>query len=94
MSKHLAAPGFILVEPLQEKTEITILGSQKGRIGLGKVISCGLAAITDFGTTVPCPCKVGDIIYFLTYEGGYDECYIDGKRYIWALFKDVRGYQK
>jgi co-chaperonin GroES (HSP10) len=94
MSKHLAAPGYLLVEPLKEKSEVTIIGEQKGRIGLGRVLAVGADAITDFGSKVPCPCKVGDIIYFLQYEGEYDTVFIQGKKYIFALFKDVRGYEK
>ena len=89
-----AASGYILIEPINEETDIKLSGELKGRMRLGKVISCGETVITDFGAKVPCPCKDGDVVYFQEYESDYDAGYIGGKRYIFALFRDVRGIQK
>jgi len=84
--------GYILVEPIKiEDSNISFGVKDEGKIGKGKVIAIGGEVTTDFGTTIKCPVKVGDIIFFLTYEGGYDSSIIDGVSYVWASFKDCRG---
>lgn len=83
-------PGVVLVEPTQEETTINY-GNTKGRIGLGKVIAYGAPIANKDGSEKKCPVEINDTVYFLTYEGGYDRCVINGKAYVFAMFDDLRG---
>lgn len=84
--------GYILVKPIKsEDSDISFGVKDEGKIGKGKVIAVGDEVTTDFGTTIKCPVKVGDVIFFLTYESHYDESIIDGVTYVWSSFRDVRG---
>ena len=89
------SPGIVLVEPLDGNSDDKIKWSSetKGKIGLGKVVSVGDTVLTDFGAEIECPVQPGDTVYFLRYESGYDESTINGKTYVWALFRDIRGIE-
>ena len=86
------APGICLVLPTPISNSELNLGLQsQGHITTGRVLSCGDDVTTDSGEKIKSPCREGDIIYFLRYENGYDECVIDGVVHVWSLFKDIRG---
>jgi co-chaperonin GroES (HSP10) len=85
--------GVVLIEPVEEEGRIDY-GGEKGRIGMGKVINFGGAIANKDGSEKHCPARKGELVYFLTYEGGYDKVVIDGKAYIFAMFDDLRGIVK
>ena len=91
--KHIQpATGVILVEMIAKDRSTLTLGTEnKGRIIKGHVLAVGARMPMDGGEYWEQPCHVGDDIYFLHYEGGYDSCFIEGKEYLFAAFKDVRG---
>lgn len=93
MSKHITpAIGVILVETIaKDKTALTLGTENKGKIIKGRVLAVGDRMPMDGGLYWEKPCKEGDEIYFLHYEGGYDSCFIEGKEYLFAAFKDLRG---
>ena len=87
-----AAPGVCLIKLSQDdKSAITYSSETKGKIAHGVIISVGDTVVTDFGAKITCPYKAGDEVYFLEYESGWDAAFIDGIKYIFALFKDIRG---
>jgi co-chaperonin GroES (HSP10) len=90
-----ATAGVCIIQIIKEKNGALVWTSeQKGKIVRGKVIDVGETGFSDFGAKIPAPCKKGDVVWFLKYEQGYDDAYIDGENYVLALFKDVRVVEK
>lgn len=96
-TKLQASPGILIAEEIQEdnKTSIKLTGENQSRLMRGKVIAVGIDVESslrpfkgkDFAS-------VGEIIVFLSYEGGYDYRLIDNKKYYFIKFEDVRGIDK
>lgn len=86
--KLIAAPGTYIAEPIKENSTIDV-GQKKAQIKKGRVVSVGESDFA-YGQRIPSPVKVGDIVFFLSYEGAYDEFYIDGKTYYTVIGKDHR----
>lgn len=89
------APGIIIAQEIKD-TSTLVLDTKETRILKAKVISLGPPITTDFGTELDPQdyCKVGDNIYFLSYEGGYDLTVVDGKKYWMIKCQDLRGVIK
>ena len=97
LPKVKAAPGVLLIEPIKLNTSDKSLvwdtsntQESRGMIVTGRVIAVGDPVITDFGAKIEPPCKVGDTVWYLEYSGGYDIAVIEGKKYAFSLFKDIR----
>jgi co-chaperonin GroES (HSP10) len=90
-----ASPGIVLIKPVtSSKKELSFSSNNdKLKVARGIILDVGDPVITDFGAKISCSYKVGDTVYFLKYEGGYDSSMIDGQEYIWAFFKDLRGVE-
>lgn len=89
-----AHPGIILVLPLEEKEPIN-LGEEtsKYRVMKGKILAVGDPEPTIMGKTLATPVKPGMTVWFLSYEGNYDNTKIDGEQYYFVKFADIRGYK-
>lgn len=85
-----AYPGTYIVKLLKEKLSTQVTSDKNKRILKGEVISVGAETETKYGGSMKPKAKVGDIIYFLSYEGGYDR--IDEKT-LSVLFDDGRGFE-
>lgn len=94
MNKFKAAPGVIIAEQIEDsnKTILTITSKSDSHLNKGKVIAMGGDLTTPMGTLIKANkyCKVGDTIYFLSYEGNYDNTMINGKKYFAIKFEDMR----
>lgn len=87
------APGILIIEPLDTTTDAIINRAPKfQKIKKGKVIGIGTTLITDFGTPVETAsyCKIGDIVWFISYEDGYDEIKENNKTYHIVKVQDLR----
>lgn len=88
------APGIILIEKEQTNDDtIVITNTPKGRLLSGKIIAIGDDHITENGTKISVPCKIGQTAWFLSYEGNYDVARVDNKDIYFVLFRDLRGYK-
>lgn len=98
MNSLQAAPGVIIAKPLKEEKKqelvLTTTENKESRVIEAIVIDVGLPMPTDFGKTITTPVLRGQTVYFLSYEGNYDNISIDNELYYFVLFKDVRGYKE
>lgn len=88
------SPGILLIEPLDTKTNAILTGNKQfQRNKKGKIIAKGKNLVTDFGALIEIDWygKVGDIVYFLSYEEGYDQIDENGKKYYLVKYQDLRG---
>jgi co-chaperonin GroES (HSP10) len=94
MVKFKPAPGIIIAQQIEDsnKNTITITSKSDSHLNKGKVIAMGGDLTTPMGNIIKANkyCKVGDIIYFLSYEGNYDNTTINGKKYFAIKFEDMR----
>lgn len=90
--KLIPAPGTYVAEEIKEEGPV-LTGQKKAQIKKGRVIAVGEPDY-DKGMRIPVAVKVGDIVFFLSYEGAYDEFYIDGKTYFTIVGKDHRVVMK
>lgn len=91
------SPGIIIITPLDTKSEAITIGKPKfQKIKKGKVLAVGPTLITDFGTAVETSdyVKIGDLVWFLSYEEGYDSITEDNKEYFVIKCQDVRAVIK
>jgi co-chaperonin GroES (HSP10) len=90
-----AYSGSVLVDPIKEASSNVEYGiSEKGRIYKGKVLHVGDPEPTSNGSTIPCYLQKDQIVYYLRYEGGYDQIITEeGKELHFVLFKDFRGME-
>ena len=94
--KLKAYPGCYLVSPIENKdtsTQLTLTSEKKGRILKGKILDVGDPMEQKSGGILKPHLKTGAIIYFLSYEGGYDLITYDNKEYYVVLFEDGRAYE-
>ena len=92
--KYIPSPGIVLIQPLQEAShKIIVQGNDNSRIQSGKVLAMGMEAPNSDTSKVAMNqyCKVGDIVYFLSYEGDYDSTKIEGQKYYLVKREDLRG---
>ncbi|MBU6501156.1 MAG: hypothetical protein KGJ89_05310 [Patescibacteria group bacterium] len=87
--KFYPAQGVYIAELLEDKEKIFV-DTRKTRLIKGKVVAINPVEVTDFGIEIKTPIRVGDVVYFLSYEGDYDNAKIDGKTYYAVLRKDHR----
>ena len=88
------APGIYLVEPISdENTTIKLELKTKERVLKGKVLAVGRNQVTEGGALIETDwyAKAGDIVYYLSYEGDYDNAKIEGKTYYFVKYGDIRG---
>lgn len=86
-----AYPGTYIVRLLKEKLSTQVSSDKNKRILKGEVLSVGEACETKYGGLMKPHAEIGDIVYFLSYEGGYDK--IDDKTFS-VIFDDLRGFEK
>lgn len=84
------APGYCLIEPIEEKGAISVVSDDDKPIQKGKIIEIG-PETTDhlFGSTtevVRCPFKKGDIIFHAYH---WETLKADNKEYRVVAFKDI-----
>lgn len=86
------APGIVVLEHIEDSSSLAITSKQQTQIGYGRVIAIGKDLTTPLGKVIQGKdyCKIGDLVYFLTYEGGYDHTTINGKKYYFVKFDDLR----
>lgn len=93
-----ASPGIAIIQEITDKdaSSITLTQKAQGRIIKGKVISMG-EFDTQHGEDIEPDrfCKEGDTVYFLHYfeEGGVDVGMIDGVKYYFVKWGDIRATQ-
>lgn len=90
----IAYPGTYVVQVLKAskgKDHINMGQDKNKRILCGTVISVGDEVQSKFGGILKPVLAVGDILYFLSYEGAYD--LIKDDLYA-VLFDDARAYEK
>lgn len=93
MVKLTPASGIILVEmPKDDTSKIITSQTPKGRLLCGTVVGVGASHITDHGVEIKIPCKVGQTVWFLSYEGNYDVARVDDRDIYFVLVRDIRGY--
>jgi chaperonin GroES len=83
--------GHLLIEPLEaeEKTAsgIYLPESASEKPQKGRVLAVGPDEITEKGTKVKSPVKMGDIVIYKKWGGS--EVKIDNKEYLFAKFDDI-----
>ena len=83
--KFKPSPGYILLSPIEESQGLT----KKTDTRKGTVVAVGDSVVNQFGTTVHCPCKVGDVIQReFKYEA---DILLDNKKYELILFTSCQG---
>jgi len=91
------SPGIILVEEITDSGDsLQLQLKSKNRTVKGKVKAVGPDLVTDFGTTLKTSsyAAIGDVVYFLSYEGNYDIISIDNIDYYVVKIQDLRGVLK
>lgn len=87
------APGVILIKQDKE-TPVGIVTSQqsKTRILKGRVIALGPILITDQGAKInpEAYVDIGQVVWFLSYEGSYDVFDYESERYYCVKVQDIR----
>ena len=90
--KYKCAPGIVLVEPIVSSSKIIINEKKDSKIVKGKVLAIGMQ-YTTLANAVLKPewyCKIGDTVWFLTYNEMNDQFEEDGKKYFVVRFEDIR----
>lgn len=89
-----AYPGCYIVKVTQQPQEGINLGEEKNkRILKGEIVDIGPSLSTKYGGEMK-PYNgvaVGDTLYFLSYEGGYDK--VSEELYA-VIFEDSRAWEK
>lgn len=87
-----AMPGIIIVKPIEkEEQKLIITNIDQTRLLKGKVIEIGSELHTDFNAVIPTDqVKKDDTIYFLSYEGNYDNFIENNQKYYAVKIQDVR----
>lgn len=87
-------PGLCIIQPLPAPKTGLQLVSHKDvtKLLLGTVLAVGEPGYTKFGALIQPNCKVGDVVYFLSYDdvGGYDSFLVDNKKYYVVEHLDIR----
>lgn len=88
------APGIIIAEYIEpfDKSSLTITSKSESRLLKGKIVAIGGDLTTPMGNIIQAEKygKVGNVLYFLSYEGNYDWRIIEGKKYYSIKFEDCR----
>ena len=83
--------GYLVIEPLEAEGQtasgIYLPDSAGEKPQKGYVIAVGGEEITDKGTKIPSPAKVGDTVIYKKWGG--NEVKVDGKEYLFAKFEDI-----
>ena len=83
-------PGVVLIKPKKEMKGLSLSMAPTKRIIAGEVLAVGPGCQTKFGADQAVPCNVGDTVYFLTYEGNYDQFYHENQLYFAVDFLDIK----
>lgn len=85
-------PGIVIIKPLEEKANLIITNQTQTRLLKGKVIAIGIDLTTDQGAILHQTKYIdtGDIVYFLSYEGNYDNFIENNEKYYAVKFQDLR----
>lgn len=86
-------PGKVIIEPLDTKTNTILTGNKQfQRNRKGKIIAIGRNLVTDFGSLIEMDwyAKIGDIVYFLSYEEGFDLVEDNGKKFYHVKVQDLQ----
>lgn len=89
------APGIIIVHSQKDDTSssrVKISNETKSRLVKGTILAMGAHLITPLGATISPRRygKIGDTLYFLSYEGNYDNITINTETYYSVKFEDCR----
>lgn len=83
--------GYLLIEPVEAVTKtasgIYIPDSVEEKPQKGKILAVGADLVTEKGTKLTSPVKVGDMVIFKKWGGS--EVKIDGKEYLFSKFEDI-----
>jgi hypothetical protein len=88
-------PGISIIKLLDRDHAESLVSSLKRnatQLLRGEIFVMGPPLLTDFNAIIQAENygEVGDIIYFLSYEGGYDELVIEGVKYKAVKWADFR----
>jgi len=81
--------GWLLIEVLEDDKSSGLILTNKTPPLKGKVLAISGDMVSEFGATIPCPCKVGDIISHTTI--GFEEIDYKFKKYRLIPFVKVIG---
>ena len=94
-------PGVVVIQLIKtpsDKNQLNYGQDTTSKIKKGKVIAVGDDDITSGGAQLLMKdyAKVGDIMYFLTYEGEYDQGKVEQESYHFVKIADLRSrvYEK
>ena len=85
-----AASGIYICLPVEEKSSINLGKAADKKLVKGKIVSVGKNRQHDSSGEMVAEYKVGDIIYFISYESAYDWFEEKGQKYYCVLFHDTR----
>ena len=98
IQKLTPAPGYMLVEPLEEEKKtpsgIVLPESHEEKPQKGKVIALGATMVTEYGVKIESPCKVGDVIIFKKWAGSEYKPEDEDKEYLFVKFDEVLAVEK
>ena len=83
-------PGIVIIKPIQDKG-LVITNMNQTKLLKGTVVACGPDVDEgDMKRYVDHYAQEGDTVYFLSYEGDYDNAVIDGEKYYMVKVDDLR----
>lgn len=92
--KLVPSPGILIAELISstETNSLILTSKSDSHLLKGKVIAIGDDLITDNNALLEKSKygHVGDVIYFLSYEGNYDNAIIDDDKYYMVKWQDIR----
>lgn len=90
--KFTPMPGIVIIKPEKEEDRLTITNQNNTRLLKGKVVAIGINLVTDMNALLEMDryTKIGDTVYFLSYEGNYDNVVIDNEKYYSVKVQDLR----
>jgi co-chaperonin GroES (HSP10) len=89
-------PGMVIIKPIKSNkpdySKINLGQNTSARIKKGTVVAVGKDGLTQIGAILKAEdyAKVGDVMYFLSYDGNYDVGDVDGEEYHFTKFEDLR----
>lgn len=83
------APTFLLIEPIEDKTSISLAQKDPETTLRGRVLAVGSDGIGEYGGQMSAPCKVGDVVSHMTI--GWEKIKYLGKEYRVMMFPRVLG---
>lgn len=83
--------GYVIIEPLEAETKtsagIYLPDTAGEKPQKGKVLAVGAAEVTEKGTKITSPCKIGDKVIYKKWGG--NEVKIGNIEYLFVKFEDV-----